>query len=135
MGKGSGGSEARRPRGTVILVVFSVLVGIIGLSSGVAVVGVYLTRELPGLGPGGAGLGVLAIVFGFLSVLLARGFWEGAGWAWLLGLGVFTFSLAVAVARLALGGRELGGYLQFALALAVIIYLTRPWVRAYFGKA
>lgn len=128
-----------RPLGITILALLEVISGLMLLLSGVAlaallgVMGATCSQML-GLGAFGVlgtlvgtVLGSLLIILGLISFLIAWGLWTGRGWAWTLG-----FVLAIIGLIMALLGFNI---VSILINLIVIYYLTRPHVKAFFGKA
>ena len=90
----------------------------------------------------------IAVLVGTIQLVLAYGVWNGKGWAWSLlvfsskaGIigGFLLFTLGIFLP----GGRSFFGvidthyiYLATAIISALILYyLTRPHVKAFFGKS
>jgi len=83
----------------------------------------------------GAIAGLMSLVFlilGIIAFVLAYGLFTGKGWAWLWSLvfAVIGVILALFEAMSSLGS----GLLPIIIYLVIIYYLTRPHVKAFFGK-
>ena len=126
---GTSGMRGARPTGITILAILEVLGGLALLLGGAAITAL---GGLVGLGLGAAFGGIL-IIFGLLSFVVAFGLWTGKEWAWLValilsGLGALFDLVSIVI------GLGYGSILSLLIDVAIIYYLTRPHVRAYFGK-
>ena len=92
-----------------------------------------MAMKLPSFFGAVAGLmGGVFVIFGIISFLLAYGLFMGKGWAWLgslvfAGIGII---LALPTAMVTLDA----AMLPIIIYLVVIYYLTRPHVKAFFGR-
>jgi hypothetical protein len=130
-------ARKNRPTGITILAVLQALVGVVWLlvGAGMMMVGALLpiAVALPMFFGALAGLmGAVFAVLGIIALVLAYGLFAGKGWAWLC-------SLVFAVIGLILGllgaVDSLGSViLPIIIYLIIIYYLTRPHVKAFFGK-
>jgi len=68
------------------------------------------------------------MIIGVINFIIAYGFWNGRGWAWTLGLIFSVLSIIIGIISLP-GG--IPGIIIYAL---VLYYLTRPYVKRFFGK-
>jgi tryptophan-rich sensory protein len=82
-------------------------------------------------------LGVLFLIIGIVGLVLGYGYLKGIGWAWTVGivfavLGIIGDIFESMVDRTAdvLASSIIG----IIIALLIIYYLTRPHVKAFFGK-
>lgn len=78
-------------------------------------------------------LSAFAVLVGLFYLVTGFGFLQGIGWSWYLGLIVSILSLIRNIIEAVQGG------VTFAIpgiivALIIIYYLTRPEVKAYFGR-
>jgi hypothetical protein len=144
-----------RPTGVTILGILALLGGIVLLLGGIAaiglglVIGTYAGSTLSnalsnagysGLASIGAGtLAVLLLVFGAIALILGIlyfgvgvGFFGGKGWAWTLGIIVTVISVVYDIAQIAFGG--FSSVFGLVVAILILYYLTRPHVKAFFGK-
>jgi hypothetical protein len=72
---------------------------------------------------------IFLLILGLISFLLAYGLWTGKGWAWTL---TFIFSII----GMLLGLVSLPfGIIIILIDVLILYYLTRPHVKAFFGKA
>ncbi len=145
----------QRPEGVTILGVLSILGGIAGVVAGGAlmlaalVVGTitsplkdFLTSQgypqlvsyvttsnvatILGI------LGVFSLLVGIFWVAVGFGALRGRGWAWTVGIIVLVLSIINSIIQVALG--NIASVAGLAIDLGIIYYLTRPKVRAFFGK-
>ena len=73
-------------------------------------------------------LGLITILLGAISFVVAWGLWNGRDWAW-------TAAIALAILGIILGLFTLpGGIITIIINLVVVYYLTRPHVKSFFGK-
>ncbi len=128
-------SRPSRPTGITLIAVLVILVGVIGLLFSLAIFALSaLVTNFGGASVGTVGT-VIAGIFLFFSLiylLVGRGCLGGKGWAWTLGMIFSILSLVGSVGGIAVGQPGgVGGLLIWGL---VIYYLTRPRVKAFFGK-
>jgi hypothetical protein len=131
-------SQKSRPMGVTILAVLEALGGLLWLLAGTGMM--MLGALMPMFGAGlpmfvGAMAGLMSLVFlifGILAFVLAYGLFTGKSWAWLWSLvfAVFGIILALFEAMGSLGS----GILPIIIYLIIIYYITRPHVKAFFGK-
>ncbi len=113
--------------GVTVIAIVALLGGIFGLLGGFASVSGFASEPLA--------LGVVVIVFGILGLALGVGFLRGYPWAWGLGLVVYVLSLPLGASEVTLGGSgSVGGVIRVVVGLAIIYYLMRPHVKAFFRK-
>ncbi|SRR6266480_3628273 len=147
--------KARRPTGVTILGVLAILGGIALLVGGVALVGLGLvigtyagsafTNALSnagysGLASIGAGtlavillaLGAVVLVVGILYFAVGIGFFGGKGWAWTIGIIVTAISIVLDIIQIAFGA--FSNAFGLVIGFLIIYYLTRPHIKAFFGK-
>src|SRR6267143_1843689 len=127
-----------RPAGITILAVLEILMGIVGFLASLAIIGFSaLLSTLPRVGSllGTFGLIIGVVVLFFIIIWLATGagFLHGRGWSWTLGMIFSILSLVGAIGALAIGliTGGVGGMIFWGLML---YYLTRTYVKAFFGK-
>lgn len=136
---------AERPVGVTFLGVVSLVVGVLSSLKGLVWLGVggvvagatALANPMVGAMVGIAALlfGGVALLSGLVSFLVAWGILTLKGWAWSLGMATHGFTVAWALLA-ALGPSTLRAQLgSLLLSGAVVYYLTRPAVKAAFGKA
>lgn len=115
-----------RPLGITVLAILSLIVAILALSSGFLLVLVgTIMLPISILGLAMAGFSIFGMIFGIMGLFLVYGLWTGRSWGWWLAL-----IIAILVAIFSLIGWNL---IALIAAIVVIMYLTRPHVRAYFG--
>ena len=123
----------------MILAIFEILFGIIGLLVSLAIIGLSaLVATLPSigglLGTMGLIIGSVALLFSLIWLATGFGFLHGKRWSWTLGIIFSVLSLLGAALALTVhlysGG--IGGIIFWGLML---YYLTRPHVKLFFGKA
>jgi len=127
-----------RPTGVTILAVLEALGGLVWLLAGAGIMMVGALMPIFGVGLAMvfgaiAGLmGLVFLIFGIIAFVLAYGLFTGRGWAWLWSLifAVIGIILALFEAMSSLGS----GILPIIIYLVIIYYLTRPHVKAFFGK-
>jgi len=133
-----------RPFGVTILAILGVIGGILELSIGAWFTSVALSSEtranweaaedVPGM------IGVLAAVFFVISIVLiisgpitfvvACGLWFGQGWAWTVSLILTILGLIASIISLI----AIVGIVPLIIYIIILYYLTRPHVKAFFGK-
>jgi len=125
----------RRPTGVTIIAILEVLKGVIQIIVGGLLLGFFEAYYDPSLWPypvflGAFAfvLGVLFLVLGGLSFLLAYGFWFGYRWAWLFGIILQSIGLISNLIEFP------GGLLGLLLNIITLYYLTRPHIKRYFGR-
>jgi multisubunit Na+/H+ antiporter MnhG subunit len=73
-------------------------------------------------------IGGIMLVIGILGFAVAYGYWNGRGWAWTLGMVITVISLILDLLSLPEGA------LGLIINALIIYYLTRPYVKRWFGK-
>lgn len=134
-GLSSGGEpQERRPTGVTILAVLAGLVAVLALiGAATALLGGAAVGAEAGVAGGLVmALGVFLLIYALFAAAVAWGLFRGARWAWyaalvLAGLGIVNGLLSL------MGGDFLGAILAFVLNGAVIWYLLKPDVKAFFG--
>lgn len=120
-----GAARMQRPTGVTILSVLEVIGGIALLLGGVGLTFVGAFVDPTGLL---AALGVVLLLLGVACFVVAFGLWNGTIAFALSILSIITSAVSIVGS---LGSSILG----LLVSLVIIYYLTRPYVRAYFGKA
>ncbi len=143
--------KPRRPTGVTILGVLAILGGLFLLLGGAVLIGVgTLASSQIATGVANAGysglssldtgtiativtvLGVVLLILGILYLAYGIGFFSGKGWAWTLGMIGTILGIILNIVQIALGSfTSVGGLI---IGLIIVYYLTRPHVKAYFGK-
>ena len=124
-----------RPAGVAILAVLEICLGLFSLAGGaLAVAGaglsgftglVFLTGLL-------VALGFLLAILGILFLAVGWGTWSGQGWAWTIGVALSIIGIITGLISLAAG--TAGSIVGLILQVLILYYLTRPHVKAFFGK-
>ena len=76
-------------------------------------------------------------VFGLVSFLLAYGLWGGRSWAWTVTLVLSTLGIVLWLSNIAgiitiSPSTFWGSIINIAIYVAIIFYLTRPHIKAFF---
>ena len=145
----------KRPTGVTILGILAVLSGIVGIAFGAVLLAAslavgtitqslnnYLTSQgYSNLSPY-VTTSTVATVLGILGAfsLLVGIFWlveglgamVGKGWAWTLGIIVFVLSIISNLIQVVFGNYS--SAIGIIVDLGIIYYITRPHVKAFFGK-
>src|SRR5919109_3129431 len=144
-----------RPTGVTVLAILCILAAIAGLFSGAILIGVGLvigtyagsqltdalaTSGYSGLASLGAGtigavltvIGAIVLILGVLYFAVGVGFLRGKGWSWTLGMIVSIIYIVIDIVQIVSGAYSSA----FGLIIGIIIvyYVTRPHVKAFFGK-
>ena len=143
---------ADRPLLITLMAFFGLLFAILGILVGIAIAGIggllsiatleELTLATPGipialLGYLSLGLtvaGLVIIIFAFLFLLVARGFWVGSEWSRILALILFGLSAISNIYGLYDAGSIVEGtVVSLVIALLFLCYLTRRHVVEFFN--
>ena len=89
-----------------------------------------LPQEL--IGPGAIAMGIVTIILGMLSFVVAYGLLKGLGWAWTLTIVLSIVSIVLNAISIASG--NFGGIISIIISAVILYYLYRPHVKTYFGK-
>jgi hypothetical protein len=126
-----------RPFGVTILAVLTVINALVsfGLSALVGVIFGWVGALVPGVFGGFLAaiaiiFSIVAVAFGLIYLLLAWGLWSGKGWAWTITLILTVLSLIGSLVTAASGL----GIVSLIIDVLILYYLTRPHVKAFFGK-
>jgi hypothetical protein len=126
--------KPQRPTGVTILGVLAILGGLAGLGGGALLLG--LSGVVAAAYPGGAGLvaalGALFLILGILELVYGFGLFGGKGWAWTLAIIGSVLNIVVGIVTIAIG--SFGSVLGVIISILILYYLTRPHVKAFFGK-
>ncbi|MBS7636650.1 hypothetical protein KEJ37_04875 [Candidatus Bathyarchaeota archaeon] len=129
-----------RPFGVTVLAILEIIGALFSLGAGALMlmaagfIGAMM-GEMPGV-PGFGGfiagmliaIGVIMVILGLISLFIAYGLWTGKGWAW-------TLCLVFSIIGLILGILSLpSGIISLIINILILYYLTRPHVKAFFGK-
>ncbi len=144
-----------RPTGVTILAVLSIIAAIAFLLGGAVLIGLGLvigtyaasqvtsslaTAGFSGLASLGTGtiaaiitaIGAIALILGILYLAVGVGFLGGKGWAWTLGMIVSIIGIVLDVVQIGFGAYY--NVLGLIIGIIIVYYLTRPHVKAFFGK-
>jgi hypothetical protein len=135
--------KRERPLGVTILAILEAIGGIIYIV-GILLIGLFfemITTFMPETMPRMVGffrgflgmivlvIAIILLILGLISFLLAYGLWTGKGWAW-------TLTLIFSIIGILLGLVSLPtGIITILINVLILYYLTRPHVKAFFGKA
>jgi len=129
-----------RPTGITILAVLSAIGGCLALLAGLfaTVLGGAVGAATGSAAVDGlvAVLGLIAIVYGALSLAFAYGAWTLKPWAWNLGMASQIVGIGLAIVYVATNNAPISSeILNIAIAAVIIYYLNTPAVKAAFGRA
>ncbi|MEM2806806.1 MAG: hypothetical protein QXU45_07495 [Candidatus Bathyarchaeia archaeon] len=132
-----------RPFGVTVLAILEIISALFSLGAGALMlmaagfIGAIMGEmpgvpEVPGLGGLVAGMliaiGVIMVILGLISFFIAYGLWTGKGWAWTLCLVFSIIGLILSILSLP------SGIISLIINILILYYLTRPHVKAFFGK-
>jgi|YelNatPaOPRAMG01_1025707.scaffolds.fasta_scaffold94794_2 MFS family permease len=132
-----------RPFGVTVLAILEIISALFSLGAGALMLTAAgfigaIIGEMPG-GSWGAGfsglvagmliaIGVVMVILGLISLFIAYGLWTGKGWAWTLCLVFSIIGLILSILSLP------SGIISLIINILILYYLTRPHVKAFFGK-
>lgn len=95
------------------------------------------TDELSGvpawlIGTGAIAFGIIVIILGIISFIVAYGLLKGVGWAWSLTVILSIASIVLNAISIASG--NFGGIISIIISVIILYYLYRPHVKSFFGK-
>lgn len=130
-------SQKTRPTGVTILAALQAIGGLLFLlgGAGMMMIGAIMPMggiAMPFLGALAGAVGGIFLVLGIISLVIALGLFTGKGWAWICSL-IFAV-IGIIIALLQAVGSLGSAILPIIIYLIIIYYLTRPHVRAFFGK-
>ncbi|MCS7136646.1 MAG: hypothetical protein RMJ14_05865 [Nitrososphaerota archaeon] len=126
--------QIERPFGVTVLAILEIIAGLILIGIG-AIIGAagMMAGVIPYVGwvfgPIFIALAVIIIILGLISFVVAYGLWTGKGWAWTVALILSIIGIIINLFSLP------GGIVGIIINVIIIYYLTRPHVKAFFGKA
>ena len=134
----------QRPLGITILAILALVSSALSLIKGLVVLGLggllgtWASATFP---VAGAVVGVLAVIYGIVAIILACfslgfgfGAWNLKPWAWSLGVATYAGSLVWSLLA-ALGFSTLRAQTgSIVVAGAILLYLTTPDVKRAFGR-
>lgn len=124
-----------RPSGVTILAIIVAINGILSIFVGLGA-GAYIALNPPNIPGMEAFSTALTSVFalvglvGLIYLLLAWGLWNGKGWAWTVTLIITILGLIGSLITIIIGV----GLITLIINVLILYYLTRPHVKAFFGK-
>ncbi len=132
-------ASAIRPRGLGAVVGVDVLLGVLGIVGGMS--SLAAARALPP--PQGLGLlqplapvfPVVLVVLGAFFLVSSVGLWRGQRWAWTATIAFEIVHIVADIGFIADRSFALDKLVGLVLIAAILLYLTRPSVRAYFGRS
>lgn len=134
-------ARMERPFGVTILAILAIIEALMCFG-GAALAGTmfaWLETLSGGYGYGPstgffAGIGLvvagIAAIVGIIYLLIAWGLWTGQGWAWTVTLIFTILSLIGSIIALI----AVVGIVPLIINIIILYYLTRPHVKAFFGK-
>ncbi len=130
-------SSMARPRGIAVVVALQVLLGIFSIVGGIGSLSAPNLAQPQGLGFLQALAPVfplVLIVVGVFFLVVSYGLWRGYGWAWTLTIAFDIIHIVADIGFVVSRSFALDKVIGLAVILGMLFYLTRPRVRAYFGK-
>jgi hypothetical protein len=137
--------EQRIPRGVTVIAALSIVGG-----ANLIVAGIFsILYPEPATGADFAGLSasdialvqtilavlsVLAVMFGIFKILTGLILRNGKRWAWTLGMVASALSLTLDASSLGAYSTVTASTLEAPTSILAIIYLTRPYVRRFYGR-
>ena len=131
------------PRGIGFVVIGAGLI-VVGLVIG-TYIGTQLSNQLASSGYSGlaslsAGtiaailtvIGAVALILGIIYLAVAVGFLGGKGWAWTLAMIGYIIGIVINLVQIGLGAYT--NVFGLVIGILIIYYLTRPHVKAFFGR-
>jgi hypothetical protein len=128
----------QRPLGVTILSILEIISGLFELGVGgllliaAGFVGGMMPEGVSGFGGILAGIltaiGIVFIILGLFAFLITYGLWTGKGWAWALSLIFSIIGIILSILSLPTG------IIGLIIEILILYYLTRPHVKAFFGR-
>ncbi len=115
-----------RPLGVTILAILEAIGGLLSLVGGIwlfnaAKMFPLLIFFVP--------FAIFSIIIGIIALIVAWGLWSGKGWAWTIALILSVIGIVLGIVSIASGG-----IIAIIINGIILYYLTRPHVKAFFGK-
>src|SRR5690348_3661603 len=126
-----------RPRGLLVISIVLALAGLLSLIGGLIPAAFSLNAEAQGLGflqflaPV---LPIVLIVLGIFYLSLSYGLWKGYRWAWAANVAFILVHIVADIGFVASRSFAIDKIIGLAIIVAMLWYLLRPRVRAYFGN-
>lgn len=122
-----------RPTGVTILAVLEFIISILGLLGGIGLIAGSSYLVSAGAYAGSSSYlvatGGFLLVVAILALAVGWGMWTGKGWAWTVG--IILAAVGIVSSLLSFTASSI---ITIIIDLIIIYYLTRPHIRAYFGK-
>src|SRR5260370_28366262 len=77
-------------------------------------------------------MGAILLIIGILELVYGIGFFGGKGWAWTLAMIGSILQIVFGIVSIVFG--SVGSVLGLIISILILYYLTRPHVKAFFGK-
>jgi hypothetical protein len=125
----------KRPLGVTIVAILMIINGIILIGSGIFGVSTagLLGTDLGALAGAIAATSSIVIAVGVASLIIAWGLITGKGWAWIVTIIISIISIIMSIIAIATG--SFGSIISLIINGAILYYMYRPDVKAYFGKS
>jgi drug/metabolite transporter (DMT)-like permease len=129
----------KRPLGVTILAILAILAGIGGLIGGggsmalpsiISATGKSMSLPFPMVYF--YAIGAVLLILGLISFFVAYGFWTGKRWAWMIGIILAILNIIFGAVNIAIGSYS--AIVSIIFYLIIIFYLTRPHIKAWFGR-
>lgn len=126
--------QRERPFGVTVLAILEIIGGLILMGTGIIFFGAAgMVGVVPFAGWAFAwmfiAVAIVLVILGLFAFVIAYGLWTGKGWAWTLALVLSIIGIIIGIFSLP------GGIITIIINAIIIYYLTRPHVKAFFGKA
>lgn len=138
-------AAVHRPTGVTIIAILNIIGGIIMLFGVIALVAagsILPSMQIPDnqlsgvpswlLGTGAIAIGIIIIILGIISFVVAYGLLKGIGWAW--SLTVVLSIIVIVLNAISIVSGNPGGIVSIIISAIIIYYLYRPHVKSFFGK-
>jgi|SRR5690242_9886148 hypothetical protein len=127
-------SKPARPTGVTVLGILAILAGLAGLAGGALLLGLsgVVASAYPGGATVAAAIGAVLLIIGILELVYGIGFFGGKGWAWTLAMIGSVLQIIFGIVSIVFG--SVGSVFGLLISILILYYLTRPHVKAYFGK-
>jgi multisubunit Na+/H+ antiporter MnhG subunit len=147
-------NKNNRPTGVTILAILQIIVAIVLLAGALGMFGVAalsgieevkdaIGEEVPEWFVDNAAvffgaIGAIFLILAIIGFILGYGYLKGIGWTWTVGIIIAVLSIIGDILQ-TLGDRSadalISAVIGIVFSLIIIYYLTRPNVKAFFGKA
>lgn len=84
------------------------------------------------IGPAAIAIGIVIIILGIVSFIVAYGMLKGMGWAWSVTVVLSIVVIVLNAVSIATG--NFGGIVNIIISVIIVYYLYRPHVKSFFGK-